>query len=48
MDEDLGRSKHTSLWLDDTPATPAITQAVTRCWTEPLEDDATLLVVAVD
>jgi glycine/D-amino acid oxidase-like deaminating enzyme/nitrite reductase/ring-hydroxylating ferredoxin subunit len=22
MDEDLGRSQHTSLWLDDTPATP--------------------------
>ena len=26
----------------------AIQQAVTECWTEPLEDDATLLVLAVD
>jgi serine phosphatase RsbU (regulator of sigma subunit) len=26
----------------------AIQQAITECWTEPLEDDATLLVLAVD
>jgi serine phosphatase RsbU (regulator of sigma subunit) len=26
----------------------AVQQAVTTCWTEPLEDDATLVVLAVD
>ena len=36
----------------DTPTAPAtamaIQQAVTAAWDEPLEDDATLLVMAVD
>jgi hypothetical protein len=31
------------------PATAlAIQQGVSECWTEPLEDDATLVVLAVD